>query len=158
MCEYLSFCGDLDGDKFWFEPMLSSHSTTAKLHKLKPDTYREFEWIGAEQDSLTVRVHPDDKRDAAYLRTCVLAKWPDRKSLEDWLIANVDGARIQNRFAKGGDRSTLTGGDECLMSFLSYDGNKYIRVFGVVGQNGLKRGVAYIVVDRREETGVTNGR
>jgi len=195
MCQYLSFCGDLEGNEFWFDLSLMSHSATAERHKLKPDTYREFEWIGPDADSLTVRVHHDDKRDAAYLRACVLAKWPDRKSLEDWLIANVEGCKIAQRLAKGGDRSTLTGGYrstltggdestltggdrstltggdrstltggyestltggygstltggyESLVSFWFYDGDKYIRVVGVIGRDGLEPGVVFHAVD-----------
>lgn len=54
MCEFISFvvCKDgriLSGD-------LSSHSGIEKLHNLKPDTYREAEWVSENEDTLTVRV------------------------------------------------------------------------------------------------------
>ena len=148
MCNYLSFCGDLQGEQFWFEPNLMSHAATQEYHKLTGDSFREFEWLGNEPDQLSVRVHADDPHDEKYLRACVWAQWPNRKALEDWLIANVPGARIEKRFAEGGYGSTLTGGDHSTLIFWFWTVNKYRRVVGLVGDGGeLKPGFAYVVID-----------
>ena len=53
---------------------------------------------------------------AAWLRACVLAKWPTRKALEAWCRSNLPGARVHRTGGAGGDYSTLTGGERSTLT------------------------------------------
>lgn len=111
MSDYLSFCGDLAGERFWFSKDLDSHSGTAKENALPPDTYCEYEWKGESESSLSVRVLGErGDHDVNWYRACVLARWPTRSKLEEWLLANVPEVCIQGRHAVGGDQCVLFGG------------------------------------------------
>ena len=111
MCNYLSFCVSLDGEKTWFGNDLSSHSACAKQHGLKPETYREAEWAGDNESKLCVRVLSIDPHNEGWLRACILTKWPTRSDLENWIEKNVPSALVQNRVQVAGDASTQTAGE-----------------------------------------------
>ena len=111
MGDYLSFCISLDGETTWFGNNLSSHSACVKQHGLKPETYREAEWIDDVESELRIRVLETDPHDEAWLRACVLAKWPARSLLENWIEENIPGAQVWNRMQTAGWSSTQTAGE-----------------------------------------------
>lgn len=81
MCEFASFCVDIEtgavlaGD--WH-----SHSATAELLGLQPDTYREGEWpVDDDGQSLTVRTMPDDPHNASWYKTAILVAYKTRAAL-----------------------------------------------------------------------------
>jgi hypothetical protein len=77
MCEYISGVITLDNRILFGK--LNSHSGIAEGWSLRPGTYREFEWVGNDADSLTVRVE-DDEKDSTYI-AIILSQYNTRKEL-----------------------------------------------------------------------------
>ena len=84
MCEFLSFVVCKDGRLL--ANNLNAHEGIEALHKLKPDTYRECEWVDEGPDSLTVRVAEGETK-GQWLAP-VLARFPHRIDLLNWFLAN----------------------------------------------------------------------
>ncbi len=81
MCEFISFVVTKDGNILAND--LNSHSGIEKLHNLKPDTYREAEWVDS---GLTIRVHGDEKE--ADFKSMVMAKFKNRIELLNYFFEN----------------------------------------------------------------------
>ena len=96
MCDFLSGLVNLDCDqelKIWARD-LRSHSTTAEYFKLKPDTYREWEWTEDDDGgSLVVRTTEGD-HDTNWYRACILAKYPNRAAMLDYCLSVTEATYI----------------------------------------------------------------
>ena len=85
MCDWLSGFVTHAGDVI-VRDMLS-HSRTAEAAGIRPDSAREFEWTGDDEESLVVRVHEDDPHDCNWYRACVLAHGATRPVFLRWVLA-----------------------------------------------------------------------
>ena len=91
MCHFLSFVITKGGDICIGQ--LDSHSGIEKAWNLKPDSYREAEWIGDDPSSLTVRV--TNGEDENWFRSAVLAKYATRSEmLKDITTGKANGNKF----------------------------------------------------------------
>ena len=92
MCEFISVSVNPDCDKklkIWAAGNFTSHSETAKIHRLKPDTYREVEWTKEDDGaSLVVRTIPKEDHEPNWYKACILAEFPTRTDLISWCLEN----------------------------------------------------------------------
>ena len=84
MCEFISFVVCEDGRLL--ANNLSAHEGIEALHKLKPGTYRECEWTGESEDTLTVRLEEGETR-GQWLAP-VLSRFSTRLELLNWFLAH----------------------------------------------------------------------
>ena len=77
MCHYVSFLVDKKGALYF--GYLDSHAGIEAGHGLRPGDYREAEWTGDDENSLTVRV--EDGEDASYYRSMILGDYPTRQDM-----------------------------------------------------------------------------
>lgn len=88
MCDFLSGCiGRTDPSKIWIHNGLS-HSQTAEHFKLKPETYREFEWASNEPSYLDVRTLHDPFTCWEY-KQAILKRFPTRAKMIKWWLSNL---------------------------------------------------------------------
>ena len=78
MSEYVSGAISVRDNKLYFGK-LNSHSGIERGWRLKPGSYREFEWTGETPDSLTVRVETGEL-DSRYI-SAILAQYPTRSAM-----------------------------------------------------------------------------
>ncbi len=88
MCDFLSVCMDLEGNKV-YAGNLTSHSETAALFGLKADSYLEIEWVDESPDKLIIRTHQDYPHDEAWYRACVLALGKSRAKFLEYCLNNL---------------------------------------------------------------------
>ena len=107
MCEFLSFCVDKNGNVYVGD--MSSHHGIEGGHGLKPGEYREAEWTGECEDSLTVRVEKGEHRN--FYRALILGRWPTRKDLLKWVKrGKTDEAKywyLHGELHRTGDRPAI---------------------------------------------------
>ena len=84
MCEFLSFVVCKDGRLL--ANNLNAHEGIEASHKLKPDSYRECEWTGESEDTLTVRLEEGETK-GEWL-SYVLSRFSKRIDLLNWFLAN----------------------------------------------------------------------
>ncbi|BDU72340.1 hypothetical protein [Mesoterricola silvestris] len=77
MCQFLSGLVTIEKHPKVLCLDLTSHDATLAILKLKPETYREFEWTREDTgDSLDIRVMPGEDRNE--FKSAILAKFPRR--------------------------------------------------------------------------------
>ena len=84
MCEFISFVVCEDGRLL--ANNLSAHEGIEALHNLKPGTYRECEWTGESEDTLTFRLEEGETK-GEWL-SYVLSRFSKRIDLLNWFLAN----------------------------------------------------------------------
>ena len=88
MCDFLSVCMSLDGEKIYVGD-LRSHSKTAELLGLKPGSYLEIEWVDDSADKLIVRTHKDYPHTERYYRALVLAHGDTREKFFKYCLQHL---------------------------------------------------------------------
>ena len=77
MCDFASFLITNTGEIKVYDML--SHSNTTEHFKLKPETYREVEWIANNPEFLTVRYLDTDSIVFKKARESILSMYPTRK-------------------------------------------------------------------------------
>ena len=82
MCDFLSGgIGIVKGvnEGMLYFKNLQSHSGIEGYNNIKPNTYREFEWTGEDEDTLSIRVMYDE--DEVYFKALILGIYPTRSEM-----------------------------------------------------------------------------
>ena len=106
MCNFLSFVVTLEKNPRILCADLRHHEKTVECLGLKPETYREAEWL-AEDDgkSLTVRAAPGENPNI--LKSAVLALYPTRATCLDEFIMQIGKAKVSTLDLRGTAVKTL---------------------------------------------------
>jgi hypothetical protein len=76
MCQYYSFVVDAVDPRLVYAGDGDGHQGIEAMYGLKPDSYREAEWVDETPESLTVRGLSD--RESRELRAAVVGRWATR--------------------------------------------------------------------------------